>query len=45
MPTADLRGLLKAALQAQYGAGAPALGTKVFPDSTDVKPIEGLFSV
>jgi uncharacterized protein (DUF1501 family) len=44
LPTADLRGLLKAALQAQYGLGSAALGTKVFPDSTAVKPIDGLFS-
>ena len=43
-PTADLRGLLKAALQAQYGVGTAALASKVFPDSAGVKPIDGLFN-
>ena len=45
MPTADLRALLKAALQAQYGLGTDALGAKVFPDSGTVKPMPGLFRV
>jgi len=44
LPTADLRGLLKAALQAQYGVGTQALAAKVFPDSANVKPIDGLFA-
>jgi uncharacterized protein (DUF1501 family) len=44
MPTTDLRALLKAALQGQYGIGTQALGTNVFPDSADVAPLQGIWA-
>ena len=44
MPTTDVRALLKAALQAQYGIGAQALADKVFPDSAGVRPLDGLLT-
>jgi uncharacterized protein (DUF1501 family) len=43
-PTLDLRALFKAALLAQLGLGEAALETKVFPDSRNVTPLEGLFA-
>jgi uncharacterized protein (DUF1501 family) len=44
MPTTDLRALLKAALQEQYGVGTAALASKVFPDSAAVAPLQGLLA-
>jgi uncharacterized protein (DUF1501 family) len=43
-PTLDLRTLLKAVLTAQIGLAEAPLETKVFPESRDVRPLEGLFA-
>lgn len=42
-PTLDLRALFKAALVAQLGLGKAALDSDVFPGSSAVAPLEGLF--
>lgn len=42
-PTIDLRSLFKAALIAQLHVSESALEAKVFPDSRQAKPIDGLF--
>ncbi|GAB5374773.1 MAG: DUF1501 domain-containing protein [Acuticoccus sp.] len=44
MPTADLRGVFKGALRDHLGLDARQLGNAVFPDSMDVKPMEGLIA-
>jgi uncharacterized protein (DUF1501 family) len=43
-PTTDLRSVLKAILADQFGLSATQLGTKVFPDSLGVKPMQGLIA-
>jgi uncharacterized protein (DUF1501 family) len=43
-PTTDLRSVLKAILADQFGLSATQLGTKVFPDSLAVKPMQGLIA-
>ena len=43
-PTLDLRSLFKAALAAQLGLGEAALETQVFPDSSAVRPLNGVFA-
>jgi uncharacterized protein (DUF1501 family) len=40
--TTDLRGVMKGLLADHLGIGANALGERVFPDSQDVKPMQGL---
>ena len=43
-PTLDLRALFKAALIAQLALEEAVLETRVFPESTGVRPLEGLFA-
>jgi uncharacterized protein (DUF1501 family) len=43
-PTLDLRALLKAALVAQLGLAEAPLETKIFPESRNVRALEGLFT-
>jgi uncharacterized protein (DUF1501 family) len=42
-PTADLRSVLKGVLSEHLLVSSSALETRVFPDSTDARPIKGLF--
>jgi uncharacterized protein (DUF1501 family) len=44
-PTRDLRTVMKGVLRDHLGVAAPALDTKVFPDSASVKPLDGLVRV
>lgn len=41
-PTVDMRALFKGVLAEQMGVGRGALDSLVFPDSSDVRPLEGL---
>jgi uncharacterized protein (DUF1501 family) len=43
-PTRDLRSVLKGVLNAHLGVPAGALADAVFPDSTAVKPLDGLIA-
>lgn len=43
-PTTDLRAVLKGLLADQLGLSATILGEKVFPESTGVKPMQGLLA-
>jgi uncharacterized protein (DUF1501 family) len=42
-PTTDLRSLLKAVLQPQLQLSTDALGRNVFPDSSAIRPLDGVF--
>jgi uncharacterized protein (DUF1501 family) len=44
-PTLDLRAALKAALATQFGIDRATLARRVFPDSDQVAPLEGLTEV
>jgi uncharacterized protein (DUF1501 family) len=43
-PTVDMRGLFKGVLAEQMGVGRGALDRLVFPDSSDVRPLDGLIA-
>ena len=44
MPTTDLRAVLKGLLRDHLDVSEKALATKVFPESADVKPLDGLIA-
>lgn len=43
-PTTDVRAVLKGVLRDHLGVSPATLGTKVFPDSLDAKPLDGLIA-
>jgi uncharacterized protein (DUF1501 family) len=43
-PTIDLRAVLKGILADQFGLSATVLGNRVFPDSINLKPMQGLLA-
>ena len=43
-PTLDMRGLFKGVLADHFGVDRAALDTRVFPDSAQVRPVQGLIA-
>jgi len=43
-PTIDLIAILKGILADQFGLSATVLGNRVFPDSINLKPMQGLLA-
>jgi uncharacterized protein (DUF1501 family) len=44
MPTGDLRAVLKGLLADQFGLSSAVLGTRVFPETLAIKPLQGLLA-